>query len=63
MYSLRLHLVSRFSPAHLSRNDKYCVLTRTVLLPLSPPVGGVEVGKIIAVFCKDYCLHLLWKGC
>lgn len=24
-----------------------------VLLPLSPPVSGVEVGKIIAVFCKD----------
>ena len=24
----------------------------TVLLPLSEPVSGVEVGKIIAVFCE-----------
>ena len=25
----------------------------TVLLPLSEPVSGVEVGKIIAVFCES----------
>lgn len=24
-----------------------------VTLPLSPPVDGVEVGKIVAVFCKQ----------
>lgn len=24
-----------------------------VTLPLSPPVDGVEVGKIIAVFCEE----------
>ena len=22
-----------------------------VLLPLSPPISGVEVGKVVAVFC------------
>ena len=29
-----------------------CIADLTVLLPLSEPVSGIEVGKIIAVFCE-----------
>lgn len=34
-----------------------------VVLPLSPPIGGVEVGKVIAVFSMyDVFIHTITIG-
>ncbi|KAH8594935.1 LrgB-like family-domain-containing protein [Bisporella sp. PMI_857] len=34
-----------------------------VLLPLSSPIGGAEVGKIIAVFCEFFAYNNSWETC
>lgn len=40
-----------------SHNFRYGTDLKVVTLPLSPPVSGLEVGKIIAVFCEEISLE------